>query len=238
MKVQLFIPCTIDQFMPELGFKMIRVLERAGCSVTYEPRQTCCGKFFYLSGHQQITEKTIAKFVDLFFLGGLVVSPSTSCVQFIIEKIYGLTSSNIVKPSARKISENIFDITNFLVDVVKFTDLGSEFNASAVLIDDAAALNGAQERNTTYALLKNVRGLDLMPLPVPFRYYSLDPVFAKHQTELVNERDNRLLEAIGRINGVEKIIFTEPEHLLHFKSLFDKINAPYEAIHILDVLAA
>jgi Fe-S oxidoreductase len=44
MKIQLFIPCYIDQLYPQTGFNTIKLLEKAGCEVRYNPNQTCCGQ--------------------------------------------------------------------------------------------------------------------------------------------------------------------------------------------------
>ncbi|HRI22884.1 MAG TPA: (Fe-S)-binding protein, partial [Panacibacter sp.] len=44
MKVQIFIPCFIDQLYPSVGFNMVKVLQKAGCTVTYNSNQTCCGQ--------------------------------------------------------------------------------------------------------------------------------------------------------------------------------------------------
>ena len=35
MDVQLFIPCFVDQLFPDTAFNMIKVLEKAGCTVHY-----------------------------------------------------------------------------------------------------------------------------------------------------------------------------------------------------------
>ena len=42
MNVQLFVPCFIDQLYPQVAFNTIKVLEKAGCTVHYNPSQTCC----------------------------------------------------------------------------------------------------------------------------------------------------------------------------------------------------
>ncbi|MBZ0098481.1 MAG: (Fe-S)-binding protein, partial [Taibaiella sp.] len=43
MQVQLFIPCFVDQLYPETGINMVKVLEKLGCEVYYNAKQTCCG---------------------------------------------------------------------------------------------------------------------------------------------------------------------------------------------------
>ncbi|HEU0109946.1 MAG TPA: (Fe-S)-binding protein, partial [Flavisolibacter sp.] len=50
MNVQLFIPCFVDQLYPQTAFNMIAVLEKAGCTVNYNPSQTCCGQPAFNAG--------------------------------------------------------------------------------------------------------------------------------------------------------------------------------------------
>ncbi|MFM7217187.1 MAG: heterodisulfide reductase-related iron-sulfur binding cluster, partial [Bacteroidota bacterium] len=51
MNVDLFIPCFIDQIYPSTAWNMIRVLEKAGCTVRYNPNQTCCGQPAFNAGY-------------------------------------------------------------------------------------------------------------------------------------------------------------------------------------------
>jgi Fe-S oxidoreductase len=50
MNVQLFIPCFVDQLYPNTAFNMIKVLEKAGCTVSYNTSQTCCGQPAFNAG--------------------------------------------------------------------------------------------------------------------------------------------------------------------------------------------
>ena len=50
MNVQLFIPCFVDQLYPDTAFNMIKVLEKTGCTVTYNTSQTCCGQPAFNAG--------------------------------------------------------------------------------------------------------------------------------------------------------------------------------------------
>ena len=51
MKVDIFIPCFIDQVYPETGMNMVKILEKCGCEVAYNPEQTCCGQAAFTSGY-------------------------------------------------------------------------------------------------------------------------------------------------------------------------------------------
>jgi len=43
MKVTLFIPCLIDQFHPQVGKNVVRILKKIGLDVDFADKQTCCG---------------------------------------------------------------------------------------------------------------------------------------------------------------------------------------------------
>ena len=78
MKVQLFIPCFIDQLYPETAFNMVKVLEKACCDVHYNTAQTCCGQPAYNAGFRNDSADVACKFLT-DFSDGYIVSPSASC---------------------------------------------------------------------------------------------------------------------------------------------------------------
>ena len=42
-KIRLFISCLVDNFFPEVGEAMLRVLSGMGLEIEFPSRQTCCG---------------------------------------------------------------------------------------------------------------------------------------------------------------------------------------------------
>ncbi|HZI00254.1 MAG TPA: (Fe-S)-binding protein, partial [Flavisolibacter sp.] len=78
MKVQLFVPCFVDQLFPDTAFNMIKVLEKAGCSVSYNPSQTCCGQPAFNAGFWDEARTVCAKFLKDFNPDQFIVAPSAS----------------------------------------------------------------------------------------------------------------------------------------------------------------
>jgi len=66
MKVQLFIPCFVDQLYPQTAFNMVKVLEKACCDVEYNTNQTCCGQPAYNAGFWDDAKKVAEKFIKDF----------------------------------------------------------------------------------------------------------------------------------------------------------------------------
>ena len=96
MNVHVFIPCFIDQLYPTAGFNTIKVLEKAGCNVIYNPDQTCCGQPAFNAGYWGEAREVCSKFLKDFESAEYVVIPSASCTGFVnnyYSKIYGNTSN-------------------------------------------------------------------------------------------------------------------------------------------------
>ena len=83
MNVQLFIPCFIDQLYPQVAFNMVKVLEKAGCSITYNTRQTCCGQPAFNAGFWGESKEVCKKFLNDFSGSDYIVAPSASCAGFV-----------------------------------------------------------------------------------------------------------------------------------------------------------
>jgi L-lactate dehydrogenase complex protein LldE len=78
-KVQLFIPCFVDQLYPHTGFNMVKVLEKAGCDVGYNAAQTCCGQPAFNAGFWDDARVVCEKFLKDFDNESYIVAPSASC---------------------------------------------------------------------------------------------------------------------------------------------------------------
>ncbi len=62
---------------------MVKVLEKAGCTVTYNAEQTCCGQPAFNAGFQREAKEVCTKFLHDFSGSEYVVAPSASCVGFV-----------------------------------------------------------------------------------------------------------------------------------------------------------
>ena len=66
MNVQLFIPCFVDQLYPQVAFNMVKVLEKTGCTVSYNTAQTCCGQPAFNAGFWGEAKEVCNKFLNDF----------------------------------------------------------------------------------------------------------------------------------------------------------------------------
>ena len=75
-EVSLFIPCTVDLFLPRIGEAAVSLLRRAGVNPVYHEDQTCCGQPAMNAGYQDEARKVAKHFISVFEKDEVVVSPS------------------------------------------------------------------------------------------------------------------------------------------------------------------
>lgn len=126
--VYLFATCLIDQFAPEAGLDVVRLLEREGIRVHFPEGQTCCGQPAYSSGYPDEARAVARQQLDLFPEPWPVVIPSGSCGAMMRHHYPQLFKDDPqFGPKARELAERIFEFTEFLVHVAGFgrDDLGA-----------------------------------------------------------------------------------------------------------------
>ncbi len=127
--VYLFATCLIDQFSPQAGLDTLLLLEREGIRVHYPEAQTCCGQPAHSSGYPDESRAVALQQLNLFTQPWPVVVPSGSCGGMIRTHYPHLFADDpVLHARAVELSERVFELTEFLVHVVKFQrdDLGPD----------------------------------------------------------------------------------------------------------------
>ena len=248
MKVQLFIPCYIDQLYPETAFNTIKVLEKAGCEVVYNPNQTCCGQPAYNSGYWDESRSLANKFLTDFSEDMPIITPSGSCSSFVIHhypKLFKDThSSDDLKSSdefkleaCKRVGDNMYELSDFLVNVLNIDDLGASFNHTVTFHDSCSALREYGIKDEPRQLLSNVKGLKLIEMEESDTCCGFGGTFAVKNTAISTAMTEKKVEnAIA--SGAEFIISTEASCLMNINSYCLKHKLSIKGIHIADILAS
>ena len=164
MRVQLFIPCFIDQLYPQTAFNMVKVLEKACCEVEYNTNQTCCGQPAFNAGFLDEARAVAGKFIKDFDTVDYIVAPSASCVGFVrnyYPKLFENTSSH---NKVKSLGKRVYEFTEFLTDVLKIDNYGASLKAKATYHDSCAALRECKIKQGPRNLLSHVKGLELVEM--------------------------------------------------------------------------
>ena len=164
--VALFVTCLVDQLFPHIGECAVRVLERAGCEVSFPPAQTCCGQATFNDGFQEQARAMARQFLDVFEDAPAIVAPSGSCVAMVREWFPRLLHDTpALADRTHAIAHRTYELSEYLVRVLGRTDLGARLPAAVAYHPSCHGLRGLGLRDEPLRLLAAVRDLRLVGLP-------------------------------------------------------------------------
>ncbi|MCD6658970.1 MAG: (Fe-S)-binding protein [Lentimicrobium sp.] len=236
MTVDIFIPCFIDQLYPETGFNMVKILERAGVDVRYNKNQTCCGQIAFNSGFWDHAKHLGEKFIRDFADSKYVVAPSASCVGMVRNYYDEMFYNSAMHNEYRMLKKNIFEISDFLVNVIKVRDFGAVFNHKVTFHDSCAGLREYGLKDEARQLLGFVRGLQLVEMEETHTCCGFGGTFSvKNEAISVAMAEFKVGKALE--TGAEYIVSTDSSCLMHQEAYIRKQNLPIKTIHLVDILA-
>jgi L-lactate dehydrogenase complex protein LldE len=237
MKVQIFIPCFIDQLYPLTALNMVKVLEKAGCEVSFNPNQTCCGQPAFNAGFWDDAKDVCSKFLKDFDVNGIIVGPSASCVGFVKNYYSKLFDNSSVHNDVKTIGQNIYEFSDFLVNKLGLTDFGAKLNGKATYHDSCAALRECKIKNEPRTLLAHVEGLELTELIDVETCCGFGGTFAvKFGSISAAMGEQKVENALA--TGAEYLISTDVSCLMHLEGYIRGKNYNLKTMHIADVLAS
>lgn len=237
MRVQLFIPCFVDQLYPASAFNMVKVLEKAACDVSYNPNQTCCGQPAFNAGFWEDAKTVATKFIKDFDETDYIVAPSASCVGFVRNYYHRFFENSSLHNKVKLISENIYEFTEFLTDVIRIEKFGAELTVKATYHDSCAALRECQIKDGPRRLLSHVKGLELVEMAHTETCCGFGGTFAVKFNSIANGMGEQKVQNAAD-TGASCIISTDLSCLMHIQGTIDKLNLNMKTMHIADVLAS
>ena len=153
VNVSLFVTCLTDNFYPEAGQSLVRVLRRLGCTVEFPKGQTCCGQAQFNNGFFNEARVLARKMIDIFGDAEVVVSPSGSCAAMVREHFPLLFPDDpAMHAKAVALGEKTYDFAEFLIKVLKV---------------DLSAMKLRWDGSCTYHYSCHLRGLQVTPQDTP-----------------------------------------------------------------------
>ncbi len=236
MKVQLFIPCFIDQLYPQTAFNMIKVLEKAGCEVGYNTNQTCCGQPGFNAGFVDEARVVATKFISDFDTVDYIVAPSASCVGFVRNYYPKLFDNGASHNKVKDLGKRVFEFSEFLTEVIKKDQFGASLHAKATYHDSCAALRECKIKSGPRNLLSKVKGLELIEMNDNETCCGFGGTFAvKFEAISIGMADQKVQNALA--TGAEYIISTDLSCLMQLDGYIKTKNFPLKTMHLADVLA-
>jgi len=228
VRVALFVSCVNDALYPRTGRAVVRLLERLGHEVVFEPGQTCCGQTHWTTGYHREAEGLAVRFAELFGRYETVVTPSASCAAA-VRAVHPKLTGGPPLP--------VHEFTEFLVDVLGVTDVGAYFPHRVAYHPTCHSLRGCGLGDRPLRLLRAVRGLELADLPRAEECCGFGGAFAlKNADTSVAMAADKVRHVRG--TGADVVCAVDDSCLAHVGGMLSRLRSGVRAVHLAQILAA
>lgn len=237
-KAQLFITCLGDQFYTSTLQNMTHILERLGVELIFHPEQTCCGQPLFNNGFEDKTRPVARNFMHAFAKSDApIIGPSGSCVSMVKHQYPSLFKEGTTEHSlAVDISSRIVEFTDYLVNVLKVTDIGAVYPHKVTYHAACHYLRELELKTEAKTLLHSVKGLELVPLKEEETCCgfggSFTVTFPEVSRAMMENKVNDILAS-----GADTVVMCEPGCLMNIAGGLHKTGSKICAMHIIDLLA-
>lgn len=243
-KVGLFVPCCVDQFMPQTARRALLLLKNAGVDVYYPDDLTCCGKDLFVQGNREGARVLAERLMELYEECQCVVSLSSGCVAYVHKFFSSLFHNTTQHNNYRQFAEKFCDISDFLVNVIRYDASAVTFPHKVVFLDHCNTLRDyvCQShpdvrglRDEPRRLLQSVSGLELVEMAESDVCCGSAGLFATRYAPISDSLAQRKLRRVVEA-GAEYVAFTEPQCMMHMQSYAAKHDSGIRFVHIVDIL--
>jgi len=219
---------------------MVRLLERLGHSVDFPLEQTCCGQMHYNTGYQEEAIPLVRRFVEVFRDAEAIVAPSASCVGMIHE-FYGRVAQRSGDPElqnkVQQIVPKVFELTQFLVEELGVKDVGATYPHRVTYHPTCHSLRVLRVGDAPLELLRNVKGIDLVELPMAEECCGFGGTFA------IKNADTSMAMLTDKIRhiketGAEVCSAADNSCLMHIGGALSRQRSGVKPVHIAEILAS
>ena len=245
MKIALFVTCLGDVLFPDVGKATVTVLERLGHQVVFPSAQTCCGQMHTNTGYQGDAVGLVRHHVEVFeaaLASGCetVVAPSGSCAGSVRHQhamVARRAGDEALAERAEAVAARTFELSQLLVDVLGVTDVGASYPHRVTYHPTCHSLRLLRVGEAPLALLRAVRGIDLVELPAADGCCGFGGTFSVKNAETSTAMLADTMSAILTTRA-EVVTAGDASCLMHIGGGLSRLRTGVRPVHLAEILAS
>jgi len=243
-RVALFVTCMVDMIYPAVGMATAELLERLGVEVVFPPAQTCCGQPAFNAGYRDEARLLATRFLDIFdplVRSGQVdaiVAPSGSCTAMtshFYRVLFEEQPNAAYDNRAQALATVTFELTEFLVDVLGITDIGSRFAGKLTYHACCHLLRELGIDQQPRQLLAHIPGAELVELNGAEECCGFGGLFALKNAGISTAMGQRKTRNLADTNA-DIVALCDVSCMTHINGLLTRQAQRCRAVHIAEVL--
>lgn len=223
--------CLVDLIYPQTGLAAMELIKAAGVNVIYPPQQSCCGQPAFNSGYRAEALKVARSQLAYFPKNIPIVIPSGSCAGMIKHHWPELFSGEKDQQQAVEISSRIYELTEFLVDVlnIQLSDLGKPVKVAVHTSCSARREMGVADKIDS--LLAQLENVEVIEQKNKQECCGFGGTFAIKQADIsgamVNDKSKAIMDT-----GAEVLISQDCGCLMNIGGALEKKKQTQRVLHI------
>ena len=240
MRIALFATCLADTLFPAVPRATVTLLERLGHRVDFPLEQTCCGQMHVNTGYQRDALPLIRHYVDVFEPHEVIVAPSGSCVGSITHQhamVARRAGDEQLARRAEAVAARTFELSQLLIDVLGVEDVGAYYPRKVAYHPTCHSLRLLRVEDRPLRLLRQVSGIELVPLPEADQCCGFGGTFAMKNADtsaaMLADKMSSLLAS-----GAQVCTAGDSSCLMHIGGGLSRLRAGISTVHLAEILAA
>lgn len=233
--VALFVPCYMDQLYPAVAQAVVTLFERLSIPLEYPEDQTCCGQPAFNSGYWDEARPVVRHFARVFGPYRWIVVPSGSCAAM-ARVFFGHVDPD---PAVVDTGRRVFELSEFLVNVLGVTDTGARFPHRVTYHDSCHARRELHVLDPPRRLIQAVRDVTVCELPEAEECCGFGGTFsvkfAGTSLAMGQDKARHILES-----GAEVVVSGDASCLMHIGGVLrrDPALQHIRTMHLAELLTA
>lgn len=222
-------------FHPNVGKDTVEILERFGCELDFPDTQTCCGQPAFNSGYKKESKKAIKQMIRAFEHAEYVVGPSGSCISMMKEYPKIFTGDAEWEEKAKNLANKAYELTQFLVDILKVTDVKSNFSGTVTYHPSCHMTRILGVKDAPLQLLENIKGINLIELPNSENCCGFGGTFAIKNAEISTEMAREKSRHVSETKA-EYLVGGDMACLMNIGGMMSREGKKVKIVHIAEIL--
>jgi len=248
VRVSLLVTCVVDVVAPDVADAAVRLLRAAGCEVTCNLDQTCCGQPAWNAGFAEeaaaVARTTLAALeADLDDGAEAVVVPAGSCatmVRVFWPELFDVVGDHHAAARARRVGERTRELSELLAErAAALPALRLHRPVRVALHESCHMLRELRIVDQPGALARGVDGCEVVAWDGSDRCCGFGGTFSVKLPEASVAMADEKLGALGSgAPDADLLVGCDTTCLLHMQSRAEATGRPVHVRHLAEVLAA
>lgn len=239
MRVALFATCLVDQLWPAVGEATVEVLRRAGCQVTFDSRQTCCGQPAHNSGYPGEARRVGSALIELYDAdpADAIVLPSGSCASMVQHLPELFEKDDPLHAKALSVASRTHELASLLVHELGEPDLNSRWPGRLTWHDACHGLRELGIHDEPRRLLAGVDGAELVEAKGCDTCCGFGGTFSVKHPELSVAMVDWKLQHLETLE-VDAVVSSDVSCLMQIGGRLRERGSSLQTLHLAEVLVA